>query len=311
MSVVAIAAALAAGQHGAVSRAQLLRLGVTPKAIRCALETGELVRRGTAVYVVGGAPRTWRQDLLVAVLDAGPGACASHRAAAILLGLARRDAAEVAEISVPHRRSGRIDGAIVHRNLDLLPDEHIVEVDGIPCTGPLRTLVDLGAVEPWWEVRDALERAVQSQQATILGAEWLLARLSKQGRHGCGVIRKVLDLRALKSASPQPGLLEPRMAGVFIRYGLPEAAYQHDVFGDGSVVVDFAYVAMRIAIEVDGFETHGTPDAMTGDFERQHRLELAGWKVIRFTWHQVTRRPAYVAKVIRGVLDAAGAPLGL
>lgn len=154
MSVIALIDEIAAGQHGAVHRRQLRAAGATDEAIDCAVESGELVRVRPAVYASAGAPRTWCQQLMAAVLDAGPGACASHRAAAILLGIARRGATQEVEISVPRGRSSRLDGVVVHSPLDLTED-HVMVVDGIPCTGPLRTLADLGAVEPWWQVRDA------------------------------------------------------------------------------------------------------------------------------------------------------------
>lgn len=306
MSVTALAGPVAQRQHGAVHRRQLLEVGATREGIDWAVAAGELIRAAPAVYVVAGSPRTWKQRLMVAVLDAGPGTCVSHRSALVLLGLARRGAPEVVEISSPRSRSHRLGDVIVHRQLDHRPDE-VVVIDGIPCTGPLRTLVDLGAVEPWWEVRDAVERALQSGHVTVRGCEWELSRLSRRGRAGCGVFRRVLDERALKAASPDRSLLEPRMAGIFRRFGLPTPAYQHVVEGVGRI--DFAYRDLKIAIEVDGFEAHGTPAAMTADFERQHRLEMLGWRVIRFTWFQVIRRPHYVAQVIREVLGATSRAL--
>lgn len=307
MSVFRLIGALAARQHGAVALRQLFAAGATWDQVRRATERGELVRLQPAVYVVAGSPPTWRQSLMVAVLAAGPGACVSHRAAAILLGIAHRDAAEVVEISVPRAMSGRIDGVIVHRGLDLT-SEFITVVDGIPCTGPHRTLVDLGAVESIQTVKDALERALQARLCTVRAVEWALAKLSQRGRAGCGVIRLVLTERELKARSPHRGLLEPRFAGVAKRFGLPAYDYQHKIFdADGKFVaqIDFAFVDAKVGVEVDGFETHGTPTAMEKDFERDDMLELDhGWRIIHFTWHQILKRPDYVARRILQLLDA-------
>ena len=306
MSVLALARALAEVQHGAVSRAQLLAKGASRHAIAWAVRVGDLIAVAPEVFVVAGAPRTWRQKLMIAVLDAGPGACVSHRAAAILHGIARRGMQEVVEITTPRKRSERLDDVIVHKPLDLRYDRDVTVVDGIPCTGPLRTLVDLGVSESWLDVWDAIERAIQAGLVTHRGCEWLLARLSKQGRHGCGPFRRALDERALKMAAPHKGLLEPRFAGLAVRSKLPNYTYQHDVFGDGSVMIDFAWLVEKTAIEVKGFDTHGTPQAMTDDFEREHRLVNAGWIVLSFTWYQVVRRPKYVADTILQVLVARG-----
>jgi very-short-patch-repair endonuclease len=43
---------------------------------------------------------------------------------------------------------------------------------------------------------------------------------------------------------------------------------------------------------------------MSADFVRQNRLVPLGWTVLRFTWAQVMRDPAYVANVIAQVLRA-------
>jgi very-short-patch-repair endonuclease len=306
MSVLALVRALAEGQHGAVSRAQLLDRGASRNAIAWAVRVGEMLAVAPEVFVVAGSPRTWRQQLMVAVLDAGPGACVSHRAAAILLGIARLGMKEVVEITSPRSRSERLDGVIVHKPLDLVYERDVVIIDGIPCTGPLRTLVDYGVSESWLEVWDAIERAIQADLVTHRGCEWMLARLSKQGRHGCGPFRRALDERAIRMKAPHKGLLEPRMAGLARRYNLSGYEYQFDIFGDGSVLIDFAWFSQKVAVEVKGLKERTNPKKLTEDFEREHRLTAAGWIVLSFTWHQVVRRPKYVADTIRQVLVARG-----
>ena len=304
MSVLAIAHALASVQHGAISKTQLRELGVSVAAVRWAVGAGELLQRAPAVYVVAGSPSTWRQRLMIAVLDAGPGACVSHRAAAILHGVARRGMPEVVEITSARMRSHQLVGVIVHRPLDLVWSRDVVVIDGIPCTGPLRTLVDYGVSEPWLEVWDAIERAIQADLVTHKGCEWMLSRLSKQGRHGCGPYRRALDERAIRMKAPDKGLLEPRFAGLAARYRLPSFSYQHDAFGDGSTFIDFAWVAEKVAVEVKGLKERMNPKKLTEDFEREHRLTAAGWLVLSFTWNQVVRRPKYVADTVLQVLGS-------
>lgn len=241
MSVAAFMAPFAVRQHGLAHLQQLRSVAVTKRAIDEEVRTGEVERILPEVYRVAGAPHTWKQDVMAAVLDAWPDGVASHRTAACLLCIAHRDAPAVVEITVARPKYSRSPGVIVHRSLDLSQD-HVMVVDGIPCTGPLRTLVDLGAVERFGVVADALERALQSGQASLLGAEWMLTRLRRRGRSGCGVFSDVLDRRALTVASPHKGLLEPRMARVLA--GLPPYEYQYKVFGENGVFVaqvDFAY----------------------------------------------------------------------
>jgi very-short-patch-repair endonuclease len=52
-------------------------------------------------------------------------------------------------------------------------------------------------------------------------------------------------------------------------------------------IVDLAHRLLRIVIECDGFETHGSLEAMTSDCTRHTNLTASGWRTLRFTWYQV------------------------
>ena len=94
------------------------------------------------------------------------------------------------------------------------------------------------------------------------------------------------------------------MARLLRSYGLPPAAFHH-VVPEAHAELDFAYVDRRIAIEVDGFEIHGTAPAMSADHDRHNRLVGAGWSVLRFTWYQVVRQPNRVAHRLSDVLGGS------
>jgi very-short-patch-repair endonuclease len=70
--------------------------------------------------------------------------------------------------------------------------------------------------------------------------------------------------------------------------------------------VELPALRARIVIECDGFETHGTLDAMTGDCVRHTLLGAAGWRTLRFTWYQVMHRPDWVLERVRDTIVAAG-----
>jgi very-short-patch-repair endonuclease len=176
-------------------------------------------------------------------------------------------------------------------------------------TKPARTIVDLGAVLPPTQVEDVLDRALTRRLISIAGVEWIITELSRHGRHGTGVVGRILDERAL-GREPADGQLEPRMARLLRQAALPPAAFQHpihDPTGRFLAQVDFAYPELRLAIEVDGWETHGTPRAMGKDFVRQNGLVPYGWRVLRFTWEQVVHQPRYVAATIGQTLIALAA----
>ena len=81
-------AATARRQHGVVSRGQVLAAGISPSALDRAVAAGRLERVHHGAYRYAGAPRTWEQCLLAAVLGAGGEAVVSHRSAAQLWGSA-------------------------------------------------------------------------------------------------------------------------------------------------------------------------------------------------------------------------------
>ena len=69
--------------------------------------------------------------------------------------------------------------------------------------------------------------------------------------------------------------------------------------GGGAVLrVDRAWEGPRLVVELDGHATHATRRQRRADAERDARLALAGWRVLRFTYEDVTRRPAYVVTTV-------------
>ncbi|HSQ68081.1 MAG TPA: endonuclease domain-containing protein [Polyangiaceae bacterium] len=71
----------------------------------------------------------------------------------------------------------------------------------------------------------------------------------------------------------------------------------------GAFIVDFACLARRLVVEVDG-GVHREPDVAFADGRRQTALEALGLRVLRVTAEQVERDlPAVLARV-RGALKA-------
>ena len=301
--LVALVAELARTQHGLVTLGQLHELGVSDDTVQRWLAVGRLEAVQAGVYRLAGSPRTWEQAMLAAVLAGGSGAVASHRAAGHLWALVVGSPPSP-EITVARARRPRLVSAVVHQSRDLSLSEHSRR-RGIPVTNPLRTLVDLGAVLPSPAVEDALDRALVARLVTVAAVEATVDTLARRGRRGVGVVRAILDERALGAERPD-GLLEPRMARLLRAEGLPPARFQHDVYDGHRFVarVDFAYPEQRLAIEVDGWEAHGTAAALQSDLARQNALAALGWTVLRFTWVDVVRHPDVVAATVRRLLGA-------
>ena len=93
--------------------------------------------------------------------------------------------------------------------------------------------------------------------------------------------------------------LERRFLRLIRAYGLPKPVRQKR---SGNRKIDFAYPELMIAIEVDGWNSHGSPAALASDLKRQNELILRGWTILRFTWSQITKQPDEVAATIRAAL---------
>jgi very-short-patch-repair endonuclease len=67
--------------------------------------------------------------------------------------------------------------------------------------------------------------------------------------------------------------------------------------------VDAAFPTHRVAVEIDGWAWHQDRKAFQNDRQRQNSIVLAGWSLLRFTWHDLTQRPDRVVAEIRAALS--------
>lgn len=66
--------------------------------------------------------------------------------------------------------------------------------------------------------------------------------------------------------------------------------------------IDAVWPRQRIAVELDSWTWHHHRQAFQRDREKGNVLAAAGWTVLRFTYRDVTDRPAAVASQLRRVL---------
>ena len=91
-------------------------------------------------------------------------------------------------------------------------------------------------------------------------------------------------------------MLEFRFLLLAQRHSLPAMVFQHEVrIGRRTFRIDAAYPELKLAIEVDGYETRSSPEAFAEDIERQNALVLEGWPILRFPWSRVVGDSAAVA----------------
>ena len=133
-------ARVAGGQHGVITRRQLLAAGLDDAAVRRREAKGLLHRVHRGVYRVGHRAPSPEARYLAAVLACGEGAVLSGLAAAHLFGLVRGWLPPAEISSHGHRRVPGIAARRVR-----LDRQDVTVYRGIPITTVPRTLVDLAA----------------------------------------------------------------------------------------------------------------------------------------------------------------------
>lgn len=285
-----------AAQHGVVARAELRALGVDSRTERRRVVSGEWERMGNRVVRLAGAPRTPHQSLMAACLEAGPSALASHESAAWLWGFER--VPERHSLTVGRDVTACVGWANVHRSRDW-PVPGSLRL-GIPCTNPLRTLIDLAALSDADTLDSALDRALSTGLLTIQGVEAEICRLSRPGRRGVGMMRRALQRRGFLGA-PQPSVLESKLLRLLRQHRIEPIAVEVRVGRDGRYRVDAA-VSDDLLLEVDGYSHHHSPEQKTEDERRRNRIRLIGKFLLVYTWRDVMYDGGRVVSEIRDAL---------
>jgi hypothetical protein len=292
---------LAARQLGLVSSAQLSQLGFTRRQIDRRVGNDRLITVRRGVYRVASAPLSWEQAVLAAALAAGDGATISHTTAAAVWDLKHIDR-QRAGLHVTANRQLRIDGVVGHVGR-LAPGERLVQ-RGIPITTPERTLVDLAEVLTPARLGECVDDALRRK---LIGLSRLRRTFDQAnattggGRRGLAWMKQVLAERHPDFRPPDSDW-EREMDRLWDRLGLPAAERQYRVANGGRTFkLDRAIPELKIGIEWNGFETHGTCSAFHRDSDRQADLTAGGWFIIPFTSRSTPQR--ITRTVLRAIED--------
>ena len=281
-SPVGAVSAIAAGQRGLVTSAQLATLGFTKARRESWIRSGRLHRVFRGVYVFGRPMLSQHGRWLAAVLACGPGACLSHLSAALLWGLVVAEG-QCIDVTAPRSRTSR-PGIDVHRPLR---PPAIVEHLGIPVTTIARTVEDLSrtfAPGPLRRLVGEAELRPEFDPDALPPRLWSLVADPVDGA--------------------PPNRLESRFLRICEEAGLPRPLVNQD-WGDWNI--DFLWPRHRVAVETDGRAVHARRTQFSRDRRKDRDLQLAGYLALRFTHHEVMRRPTVVTDALRAALQAGKA----
>ena len=286
--------AVAEGQCGLITRAQLAELCFSETAVTRLVSRGVLRRIRPSVYRLLGAGPSREQDIVAALLWAGGYAFASHRTGAEIHGL---PGGSPPLIEITTRSSARTCDVAVHRRATWAPGDVMI-VDDIRVSTIPRTLLDLASIVPLGPLARVLDAALHRGVA-LDSISRRLEATAVQGRNGTVNLRKLINERADETAAVESPLERDFLTLVRDR-NLDEPVPQYPVFVDGHVVarLDFAYPDLKIGIELDGYAFHSSREAFERDRRRLTELVNDGWHMLVFTGPQVRDHPAWVEQAI-------------
>ncbi len=276
-------ARLAARQHGHVTRAQLLGLGMHRRTMARHLDAGGLIRVHAGVYAVGHLRQDALARAMAAVLACGPRAVLSHHSAAALWGFRNWGWGPI-HVTAPtlHRRRG------IKAHRCAITRREVRRHQGIPVTSPARALLDIAPDLPDKQLIRAINDAI------IAGC------LRPRELEGTRLEPHVGEL----SRSPLEDDFRPWLK----RYHLPEPSYNVKL---GPYEADVFYRAQRLIVELDGWRYHGTRKAFEDDRERDAYMLAHQIATIRITKRRLLGAPAREAERLRAILDSRETLTGL
>ena len=273
-----------------ISLRQAVALGMSAATVQRRARQGSWKRLHPAVYLVGGHRLTDEVRVRAAGLWAGGRAAVSGPSAAHWHGLLGR-APSVVEVTVPRPAAPRCPTGLRVRRRDLaavdLVDVRDLRLTAVPLT-VLETAIALA------DGSSFLDRALQRH---VRFPTLYRAFCRNVGRHGSSAAGRLLVAAADRADSAAERLL--------VRL-LREAGISGWVLGHpfGPWRIDLAFPREKVAVEVDGWAWHVDAERFAADRRKQNALVRDGWDPLRFTWHDLDRRPAAVVREIDVTLRA-------
>jgi very-short-patch-repair endonuclease len=277
-------------QHGVVTRAQLLGVGLGPGSIKHRISKGRLHPLWRGIYAVGRPEVDQRGHWMAAVLSCGGSALLSHRSAAVLWGLLEGSRESEVHVVVPGNAVRRRPGIRVHRRIDL-GRKNRRRVDRIPVTDVVSTLVDLASGAPDWQVERAINEADRRELVDLEALPATMGTLPP--RPGMACLRRLLGCDALTDTG-----LEREFLALARATALPRPETQAWVNG---YRVDFYWPRLGLIVETDGWRHHRTPGEQANDHRRDQAHTAAGLTTLRFAERQIRAAPHEVVRRLKTV----------
>ena len=291
-------AALAATQHGVVSTAQLLELGVDSSP-RCKWEhRGLICRVGPRSFAIVGSLPTFHRAVASGLADLAGFGVADGRAAGRLQGLDSFSDAP-AEFLVPREHRRYSTSGLVCSTGRPLTRANIVTVQGLRCLTAERLILE----SPLFNFSQAeTENAIDSAIRLRLVAEQRLrTRVMREYCSGINGSRQLLD--ALVDTGGE-SRLERWFLQLVRQAGMSRPVLRKS-FHDGTRTVARVDAFPGLVVELAGHGTYASRRQRQTDAQRHTELTLRGLRVLTFTYEDIRDRPSWVIARLREALGLA------
>ena len=247
------------------------------------------------VYAPIGLQLTARDHAYAAWLWSGREAVLVGSSAAAMLGTKWLSADATAELA---RSCHAAPPGIIVRG-DVLADDELREVGGIPCTTAARTAYDIGRRIPKDEGIIRVDALLNATRCGATDVEAIAARYA--GARGLKQLRRTLAMVDGGAESPQ----ETRLRLLLVRSITPRPVTQIPVADDHGCVrrrIDMGYPEWMVGVEYDGEQHFDDPQAYASDIVRLEFLANRGWTIVRVSAVQLRyERVGIVARVHRAL----------
>lgn len=292
--------AIATRQAGAFTRDQAVAAGWTSRQVKRRIESGAWRYVAGCALTAAPQPDPPERRAWAGVLTWSDGVVGFEAAGAVHRFPPGRTPTGAVPVHVYLRSAHRPARGLVAVRRPLTTAE-VTTRWSLRLTTAVRTAVDLLAHRPW---DDALDLYAWLVSRRVLDHDALQRQVDRcTGRWGVPQLRRLVAFTADGAVSPAERLAHQILCAAGIdgwQSNVPIRAR------DGIVaVVDLLFPAARLVVEIDGWRAHGHRTAFQEDRRRQNLLMALGYRVLRFTWADLTERPDVVVDTIRAMLRAS------
>lgn len=248
------------------------------------IRTGRLVRVHPDAYC-----RPWDADLepirhRAALISVGLPVALSHLTALTRWGLPVIAGGPVHVVVPTRRRLALRPDIVVHRVTRFPP---VRKLDGLPTVSAAAAIV-----QSWQLLGPVAGRApmIEACRERVATTHDIRVELDRANR--LRARRSARDLLQLIESGCESELEIWGLLHVFDAPGLRGAVRQKTLrVGGRRYRIDIAYESERVAVELDGFRSHGTRAQRERDARRDAALASIGWITLRFSYDRLTNDP--------------------